>query len=153
MSTNRPFSVLRLLATLTTLTALLIAPVPQANASRLGAQVNANVLFNLLRSQGWTVRESFSWGLLERGDSVVIPTTLYAGNTYKLVAAGCEDAFDVDIAVFDENANLIDRDNDTSRVAVADFSPRWSGTFYIKVTMYNSTANGAHYVVQYAFHK
>jgi hypothetical protein len=36
-------------------------------------------------------------------------------------------------------------------LAVADITPRWSGTYFIKITMYNSTRNGAHYVVQYAY--
>ena len=122
-----------------------------ASASVAGAQYNANVLFRTLKGLGWNVRESFSYGLLAHGESQIIRTTLHAGNTYKIVAAGCEDAYDVDVAVFDENGNLIDSDHDTSRLAVADITPTWSGTFYIKVTMYDSTPNGAHFIVQYAY--
>ena len=141
----------RLFVTALAFIALLIAPTPQAEASRYGAQMRANVLFNALLERGWTVRESFSWGLLERGESAIIRTTLYAGNSYQIAAAGCEDAYDVDLAVFDENGNLIAQDQDNSQLAVAAITPRWTGTFYLKVTMYHSTSNGAHYVVQYAY--
>ena len=46
---------------------------------------------------------------------------------------------------------LIDSDKDAQVLAVANITPRWSGTYFIKITMYNSTRNGAHYVVQYAY--
>ena len=126
-------------------------PIQPARASHAGAERNAALLFDALRDRGWNVRDSFTWGFLQRSDSTVIRTTLHSGNTYKIVAAGCEDAYDVDVAVYDENGNLIDSDHDTSPVAVADITPKWSGTFYIKVTMYNSTPGGAHYIVQYAY--
>ena len=78
-------------------------------------------------------------------------TTLLEGYTYKIVAAGCADAYDVDIRVFDQNGNLIDGDDDTSNVAVADVTPRWTGTFNIVVTLYDSKYNGAHVFVEYAY--
>lgn len=122
-----------------------------ATASFAGARSNSAVLFRALQNRGWDVRDCFSVGLLGKGRSTVISTTLLAGNTYKIAAAGCEDAYDVDIAVYDENGNLIDSDKDAQVLAVADITPRWSGTYFIKITMYNSTRNGAHYVVQYAY--
>lgn len=132
--------------------AVMIAGMPStADASLAGARYNAAVLFNKLRINGWAVRDCFDVGLLKKGQSVLIRTTLLAGNTYKIASAGCEDGFDVDIAVFDENGNFVSGDRDTSQLAVADVRPAWSGTFFIKVTMHNSTWNGAHYVVQYAY--
>ena len=125
----------------------------QVYGSTTGARIHAAVLFNVLKADSWNVRDSFSTGLLQRGQSILIRTTLHAGNTYKIAAAGCEDSYDVDIAVYDENGNFVDGDDDTDRLAVADIAPAWSGTFILKVTMYNSTPNGAHYVVQYAWTK
>lgn len=128
-----------------------VSPVPDASASTAGARRAAAVLFDVLRNNGWTVRDSYQTGLLSYRDEIIVETTLYAGNSYKLVAAGCEDAYDVDIAVFDENGNFIDGDDDTEQVAVADVTPKWSGTFFVKITMYDSTRNGAHWVLQYAY--
>ena len=122
-----------------------------ASASEAGASAAARYLFTELEQRGWNIRDFYNTGLLRRGDSRIIRTTLYVGRQYKLVAAGCEDAADVDIRVYDENGNFISGDNDTSVLAVADITPRWSGTFHVKVTMYNSVPNGAHYVLQYAF--
>jgi len=132
--------------------ALLLTATP-ATASVLGARVCAAVLFDAL-SNDWYIRDAFNYGLLQRGQSAVLATTLNAGRTYKVVAGGCEDAFDVDVAVYDESGNLVSRDSDTSPLAVATVSPRWSGTFYVKVTMYQVRPNSggaAHYVVQYAY--
>lgn len=131
--------------------AVVLSPYNPAEASIAGANRTARALFHALEREGWTVRDTFERGLLRRGQSVVIRTTLYSGVRYKIVAAGCEDAYDVDIAVYDENGNFIDGDNDHTALAVADVAPRWTGTFFIKVTMYNSTPDGAHYVVQYAY--
>ena len=131
--------------------ALLLLPMQPLHASAAGAERNAKILFDALRTRGWHVRDSYSYGFLKRGAYTVIQTQLLAGNHYKICAAGCEDAADVDISVFDENENLIDGDHDNSVLAVADITPKWSGTFYVKVTMYDSTPGGAHYVVQYAY--
>jgi hypothetical protein len=119
-------------------------------ASVEGARLAARILLVRLIAEGWDVRDFYSSGLLARGDNVIIRTTLFEGRRYKLVAAGCEDAYDVDIRLYDENGNFISGDNDEQVLAVADVTPKWSGTYYVKVTMYRSTSNGAHYVLQYA---
>ena len=121
------------------------------NASEVGAERAAQILFKKLRELGWNVRDSYTTGLLPYGRSTTVRTTLHEGNAYTLVAAGCQDARDVDISVYDEDGNLIDGDHDNSNIAVAEVTPAWSGTFFVKVTMYDSTPNGAHYVLQYAW--
>ena len=128
-----------------------LMPWQTTTGSVKGAQITAAVIFLKLKSKGYELRDFFSSGLMRRGESVVLATTLSAGNDYTRVAAGCEDAYDVDLAVYDENGNRVGADGDTSSVSVVEVSPKWTGTYYLKVTMYNSTANGAHYVLQYAF--
>jgi len=121
-----------------------------ATASQESARRNAYALFMAL-NLNWDVRELYNGALLRRKQSVRFETTLREGNTYKIVAAGCDDAYDVDVRVFDENGNLIDRDVDSSKVAVADVTPKWTGTYYIVVTLYDSKYNGAHVFVEYAY--
>lgn len=137
--------------TLSAIFGLMVLTPTGSEASLDGARFSARRLFQTLEANGWNVRGHFSRGLLARGQSITVRTTLHAGNTYKLVAGGCEDAYDVDIRVYDENGNFIDSDSDSSRVAVATVTPAWSGTFLVKITMYNSTPNGAHWVLQYAY--
>lgn len=124
-----------------------------ADASVKGAKVRAAQMFQTLAGQySLNVRPAYTYGLLKRGQSIVIRTTLHAGNNYILAAGGCEDAYDVDIAVFDGNGNLVARDTGVQPVAVARVTPIYTGTFFVKITMSNSTANGAHYVLQYAWY-
>lgn len=133
--------------------ATLVLTSTPATASVLGARVCAAILFDALSSD-WYIRDAFHYGLLDRGQSKVIATTLSAGRTYQIVAGGCEDAFDVDVAVYDENGGLVSYDSTTNPLAVATVSPRWSGTFYVKVTMAQvrpRSGGAAHYVVQYAY--
>ncbi|MFT4177443.1 MAG: hypothetical protein QM627_12420 [Luteolibacter sp.] len=133
--------------------ASLLMTASPATASVTGARICAAALFNAL-SNDWYVRDAFHYGMLNRGQSKVIPTVLSAGRTYRIVAGGCEDAFDVDIAVYDENGGLVSSDRDRSPLAVAAVTPRWTGRFYIKVTMAQvrpRSGGAAHYVVQYAY--
>ena len=144
----------RCIASITILSVMLLFTNPvTTNASVSGARARADQICRVLRERGWQVRTNFTSGTLALGQSAFIRCTFYEGNTYKLVAGGCEDANDVDIAVYDENGNFIDSDQDASSLAVADFTPKWTGTFTVKVTMYDSTPDGAHFVLQYAFRK
>ena len=139
-----------------TIAGLLFVAMPTthlANASIAGARTSAAALFIGLKRQGWECRDTFSQGLLRKGGSVLIATTLHAGNNYAITAGGCEDAYDVDLAVYDESGNRVGADADTSPLALVRVTPLWTGTYYLKVTMASSTNKGAHYVVQYAFRK
>lgn len=143
----------KLLGTTSMLLAATLLTVTPASASVLGARVRAAQIFNAL-SNDWYIRDHFTTGLLRVGQSTVIRTTLHAGRQYKIVAGGCEDAFDVDLAVYNEQGQLVARDNSTSTLAVADLRANWTGTVYIKVTMARVRPNSggaAHYVVQYAY--
>lgn len=123
------------------------------HASEKSAAAAAKRLLTKLGELGWNVRNTYTTGLLRLGESVIITTKLEKGNKYKLVAGGCDDASDIDIAVFDENGELIAKDVDESVVSVADITPKWSGDFKVKVTMFRSTRDGAHYVLQYAWRR
>jgi len=140
----------------TLLSALLSASLVWTNplsshGSTEGAMFRARQILDALLDRGWTVNRYYDKGLLERGQSINIFLTLHAGVRYKIVVGGCEDAYDVDAALYDENGNLISRDHDTSSLAVVDVIPDWTGPFILRVTMYDSAPSGAHYVVQYAW--
>ncbi len=135
------------------LLAVSLLTISPAQASVLGARIQAARIFDALSSD-WHLRSYFTSGLLKEGQSTTIRTTFYAGCQYKIVAGGCEDAFDVDLAVYNERGQLVARDSSTSPLAVADLTANWTGTVYIKVTMHRvrpRSGNAAHYVVQYAY--
>ncbi|MGK0187515.1 MAG: hypothetical protein ACI9R3_003303 [Verrucomicrobiales bacterium] len=126
-------------------------PGSTALASEFGASTSARSLLQSLRANGYSVRDQYNHGTLGHGQSTIVRTTLHKGNSYVLAAGGCEDAYDVDILIYDENGNLLDRDTDNSNLAVAEITPRWTGTFYIKIVMFDSTRDGAHWVLQTAW--
>jgi len=113
--------------------------------------VAQQIAYALAERFGLTVRSTYRYGFLNEGQSSYVTTTLYQGTTYYLVAGGCSKAYDVDIIVYDENYNLIERDNDARQVAVARVTPRWTGTFHIKIQMYSCSDEGAHWVLLYAY--
>ena len=132
---------------------LALLTVPDTSlASYAGARYQARRILHAARGQGYAVRSYYTQGLLQRGQSTILRFTLTSGVSYKIVVGGCEDCYDIDAALYDEYGNYIDSDRDASAIAVVNNTPRWTGTFYLKVTMYNSTYNGAHFVVQYAYY-
>jgi hypothetical protein len=131
--------------------ALLAIPVAQMIASQLGAKVTALAIMKGLADSGWVIRDG-AIDELAQGESKVYPVTLYYGNTYKIFAAGNEDAADVDIGVYyGTEGKFLIKDDDDSNVAVVTVTPGYTDQFYIKVVMAKTKSGGsAHYVVQYA---
>lgn len=73
---------------------------------------------------------------LAQGKHYIIRTTLYSGNHYALIGAGNENVRDIDILLLDENFNVIDRDNSHDALPITEVTPKWSGTYYIGVSMH-----------------
>lgn len=126
---------------------LILALTGAGHATVAGAKRTAYAIARTFAQIGFNVRDTYQFGYLARGASHIIKTTLYAGNSYVFIAGGCEDAYDIDVRLFDENGNLVARDNDQEDVAVAEITPAWTGPFYLRITMYDATPNGAHWVL------
>lgn len=58
--------------------------------------------------------------------------TFRGGETASVLVSGDGDT-DLDLYIYDENGNLIDSDTDYTDDCVCSFTPRWTGTFYIKI--------------------
>lgn len=130
------------------LVALLVAALPSLSFSTMEeARTTAYTIADLFIAEGWNIRGDFQRGFLARGASTVVTSTLYQGNSYCFIAGGCQDAYDMDLILYDENGYLIDRDEDADRAAAVTVTPRWTGMFYVKVVMYDSTPDGAHWVL------
>jgi hypothetical protein len=90
----------------------------------------------LIRSEGYSCRNRVGGKRLNEDGSYTVKTTLYSGNDYAIIGAGDSDVRDLDIELYDENFNLIDRDTQDDALPIVKVSPRWSGRFYIRATMY-----------------
>jgi len=104
-----------------------------------------------LQERGFNIRDTFRYGFLRKGGAAYHMTTLYKGNTYALVVGGCSDAYDVDVLIYDENGNYITKDTTSNPWGVVIIKPRWTGRFYVKIRMYNSKYNGAHWTLLHAY--
>jgi len=74
----------------------------------------------------------------------------YSDNKYAIIVLGADGA-DFDLYVYDENGNLINKDTSDNSYSVVEFTPSWSGKFYIKVKLYKATIQRECYIISYAY--
>jgi len=81
-------------------------------------------------------------GYFNTGNYVLLNTTLYAGNTYLIIASGDSYAANINVEIFDANGNLLTRDEQTKRDAYVAVKPQWTNTYQIRISL-AETAGGA----------
>lgn len=137
---------------LTVLTLIGVGFFPRAGLATLDeAKRAASKIYYQLLALGFNVRDTYTTGTLDNGESTTFSRTFYSGNDYALVVGGCSYARDIDVYIYDRYWNLIDKDTDTDQVAVATFTAWYTGTYYIKIRMYDATNDGVHWALQYAY--
>lgn len=123
---------------LTTL-AIPAAYASQAEAIAIGRQVISEVQ----RSSAFCARDTFHTDHIGLGQTISYSTFLYGGGHYILATGGDNNARDLDVALYDENGNLIDKDLRYTQSGLVEVTPRWNGTFYFKVKLVSGSRNGA----------
>lgn len=123
----------------------LVSVAGQAYATQADAEREMLALAVISMAAGYRVEDSASAHYLKLGQMGVVKTTLRAGRSYDVIVGGCNDAYDVDIAVLDENRNVIGVDSDNNKRAVVHVTPKWTGDFYIVIQMARGTSDGAHF--------
>jgi hypothetical protein len=108
-------------------------------ASDAESILKLNIIAAGLREQDFSCRSRASGERLDEGDTYTIKTTLFSSNSYALIGAGDSTVRDLDIELYDENFNLIDRDTQTDAYPIVKVTPAWSGTFYIRAKMYRGS--------------
>ena len=107
------------------------------------AKAKAVAAFLAVRSQGYNAVDG-SAGLLEPGQMFAKEMYLMAGKKYLFLAAGCNDAIDIDIAIFNSSGNMVAADTDSDDLAVASFVPARSGNYKIVTILDKAIRGGAH---------
>lgn len=112
------------------------------------AEARAMRYNTVMRNNGYAVRSSWHWGRLAApGSRQVTRMTLYAGTEYVLVAAGDDNAYDLDLRLYDENGNLVAWDYRAASDAAVTITPRWTGPFRAYVNLHSGSSSGAYYVL------
>jgi hypothetical protein len=69
----------------------------------------------------------------------------FRGGETAIVAAKAGNGEDIDLLIYDENGNEVERDRSTDDVPVCIWTPKWTGEFTIKVD--NQARNDVTYVL------
>lgn len=85
------------------------------------------------------------YGVLKPRTTIEQPFRLSRGSGYGFVAAGDDNANDVDLQLLDERNRVVTQDNDTDESAVVTFTPRRAGEYRARVTMYDCQADECEY--------
>lgn len=105
--------------------ALLLALIDDVNSNVRGAVGGPEYSDTYVKANGTDV-----YNIRFRGGEPAVVTVVGDGDT------------DLDLYIYDENGNLIDKDIDYTDVCVCSWTPSWTGTFQIKVVnrgnVYNS---------------
>ena len=126
---------------------LLVALAPSATAQTYSNQVRAQLdaAEQALRGPGFRPTPDYEIGSLDDGAEESFTLRLSAEREYALVGACDADCDDMDFWLYDENDNLIDSDTSTDDVPIVRVTPRWSGTFRIRVRMYECSVEPCYY--------
>jgi hypothetical protein len=128
----------RLYISAITIFAMLMVPLV-SNASDQDSIRKLSYVAYKLKSKGYATRSRVSGRYLSKGKSYLVRTTLLGGTNYIIYGAGDGGVKDLDIILYDENGYKIDKDSQMDALPVVRVRPSWTGTFYIKVTMYDGS--------------
>ncbi|MDM7860452.1 hypothetical protein QTP81_07575 [Alteromonas sp. ASW11-36] len=123
-------------------TALFAAAISMPSASVIASDAQSmerlRTLANFIQYEyGVSCRDRARGERLSQGQKYTYSTTLYEGNKYYIFAAGDYSVDDLDIILYDEDWNEIDKDTQTDALPIVEVTPRWTGTFYVRVKMYS----------------
>jgi hypothetical protein len=65
----------------------------------------------------------------------------FSAHTRAMVEVSGDGTTDLDLYIYDENGNLVAKDDDNTDDCLASWTPRWSGTFTIRVVNRGSVYN------------
>lgn len=86
---------------------------------------------------------SIGGGWLKQSTTTWVPlftVQLTEGKSYRFLAAGDNDAKDVDLEVIDEKGKIVASDTATNAEAIVDYNPTVSGRYLVRIRLYDSVA-------------
>jgi len=132
-----PTSVCRLTA-MALLALLCLSTLPStAAADPVDAQACAAIMAVGGATLGYRLRASDTDRLLE-GQTMTYEFVLVGGVSYVFMACGDDATRDLDIYVYDEDGYLVSQDRERDATPVVEITPRWTGSYRVRVAMYDA---------------
>jgi hypothetical protein len=119
------------------LAAMIPARAGQATADQATDRASERAAALILR--GFNCRDRIKLERLDQGDYFVINTILYGQNHYVFVGAGDNGISDLDLALYDEDGNLVVKDTDIDAVPVVEANVRATTSATLKVIAYRGS--------------
>jgi hypothetical protein len=98
-------------------------------------------------SEGWEETHNDKFDKLDNGESDSFSFNLQRGKSYKIISVCDNDCSDLDLILYDENNNEINRDNSDDSTPMVEVRPKWTGQFSLKVSMYSCESNPCYYAI------
>ena len=112
------------------LTSLLMTSLAFADAKRAEESLRTKIFDGY--AQGWSVRTATSVELGD-GEHRVYLVTLYAGNEYRVLAAGDDAVSNIDVVLYDSAGQQVGADTTMDRDPVLTYKPAKSDSYYVAV--------------------
>ncbi len=109
-------------------------------ADRCTANANAYDTARLLQYDGYSIRDIAGRHLRQKHYRTY-NRYLYSGNCYAIVSVGDNNVRDLDLKVYNRRWRYIGGDRDSSRAAVVQFCPNYSGTYRFRTVMYRGSGH------------
>ncbi len=124
-----------------------------ANADQWTEQVRTQIRLSdtLWRGAGYSKSYDDYFGGLREGRSNTVSLNLRRGYTYKIIGLCDNDCSDIDLSIYDENNNLIDRDILVDDLPILNVSPRRTGPFSLNISMADCRIEPCRYAVTVYF--
>lgn len=87
------------------------------------------------REAGFSVSHEPHAAILPRSGRQDVTVNLRAGKAYRILGVCDDDCRDLDMALYDENGKLIDKDQKDNDLPAVSVTPRWDGPFTVRTTM------------------
>lgn len=128
--------------------AVSLAPWGTLHADQSTAVKRAAALYVMgIQPKGFATLRNEDSDVLAPGQVMQYRVTLYKQVTYVLFAAGDNSINDLDIYLYDENNNLIDRDTSSDNVPIVSVTPKWTGPFRVLVKNFRGSRGWYHVAV------
>lgn len=100
--------------------------------------VNSGLVELLMDDVGYMPGVSIMGALFDVGEEISWSADFYSGTSYIIMAAGDDDATDVDLTIYDSKGNSILADTETDANPMLEFSPGKSGQYTVTVKLYSA---------------